>query len=55
MEKMKPEEAMEMLREEGIIVTAEQARTLLEFLYLLASITVKQYLENEESRLIHSG
>lgn len=61
MEKLKPEQAVEMLRKKGMEVTIEQAAMILEFLCLLANIIVTQYLEtnknlnNESSGHILSG
>ena len=44
MEKLQPEKAVDILREEGIEVTVEQAKLILEFLKKLAEIAVTQYL-----------
>lgn len=46
---MRPEDAVEMLREHGTEVTIEQAVLILEFLRTLANIAVAQYLRNENS------
>jgi len=40
-----PEKALEMLRAEGLDVTLEQAKNVLEFLRKLANITVSKYLK----------
>jgi hypothetical protein len=40
---IKPERAVQILKEDGLIVTIEQARTILEFLYKLADIALSQY------------
>ncbi len=39
MEKLKPEQAVELLRKKGIEVSLEQAVVILEFLHLLTNIT----------------
>ena len=44
MEKLKPEQALELLRQQGVQVTLEQAGMILEFLRKLADIAVTQYL-----------
>ena len=38
------ERAVELLRKDGIEVTEEQAKVILEFLYEMAGIVVDQYL-----------
>ncbi|WP_185965585.1 hypothetical protein [Flavobacterium zepuense] len=43
--KLKPEQVVEMLRKKGMEVTVEQAAMVLEFLQLLATIMVAQYLK----------
>lgn len=43
-EKIPPERAVALLRKDGIEVTEEQAKVILEFLYEMASIVVDQYL-----------
>ncbi|WP_127341001.1 hypothetical protein [Flavobacterium] len=40
-----PERAMEMLRSEGLDITLEQAKDILDFLRKLANITVTKYLK----------
>ncbi len=45
MEKLKPEQAVELLRKKGIGVSLEQAVVILEFLHLLANILIAQYLK----------
>ena len=45
MEKMQPEQVMEMLRQRGVEVSLEQARLILVFLRKLADIAVTQYLK----------
>jgi hypothetical protein len=41
---IKPERAVQMLKEDGLVVTIEQANIILEFLYKLADIALSQYL-----------
>ena len=55
MEKMQPEEAVEILYIHGTEITIEQAKKILEFLRMLAKIAVDQYLRNENSGLIYQG
>jgi hypothetical protein len=43
-ERIPPDKAMELLRKDGIEVTEEQAKIVLEFLYEMAAIVVDQYL-----------
>jgi hypothetical protein len=45
MEKIRPEQAVELLRKKGIEVTVEQAVLILEFLYLLANIVIAEHLK----------
>jgi len=47
MVQLKPEEAVEMLRENGMVISKEEAVLLLEFLRKLANIIVTQYLEQD--------
>jgi hypothetical protein len=44
MEQIKPEEVVEILRDYGTIVTIEEARIILEFMWKLANLTLDQYL-----------
>jgi hypothetical protein len=44
MEQIKPEEIVEILRDYGTIVTIEEARIILEFMWKLANLTLDQYL-----------
>ena len=46
MEKLKPEQALEMLRKKGMEVTLEEAAMILEFLQLLATIVITAYLKD---------
>lgn len=41
--KMPIEEAMEMLRKAGIDVQKEEAEEIMEFLYMLTQITIKEF------------
>lgn len=43
-EKITPEKAVAILRKNGMEVTLEQAKLILDFLYKLADITVGQYM-----------
>lgn len=43
-ERMPLEKAVALLKEDGIEVTGEQAKVILEFLYEMAEIAVEQYL-----------
>lgn len=45
MEKLSAEQAAELLRKNGIDVSLEQAAIILEFLHVLASILIAQYLK----------
>lgn len=45
MEKIQPEKVVEMLRQQGVEVTLEQAKIILAFLRKLADIDVAQYLK----------
>jgi hypothetical protein len=44
MDKLRPEQALEVLQQHGVQVTLEQAGMILEFLRKLADIAVTQYL-----------
>jgi 2-iminoacetate synthase ThiH len=46
--KMSPEQVLKMLKEEGMDVTLEQAKLILEFLRKLAGITVSNYLKTKQ-------
>lgn len=43
-----PERALEMLQADGLDVTLEQAKNILEFLRKLANITVSKYLKRRQ-------
>lgn len=54
--KITPEQAMEVLRKNGRDVTYEQAKSILEFMRMLAGITVKHFLTNgKDSGFIYQG
>lgn len=42
-----PENVVLMLHEKGLDITREQAKSIIELLYILAELEVKQHLENE--------
>ncbi len=44
-EKISPERAIEILKKDGLEVTMEQAKLIVEFLYQMAEIVIDQYLE----------
>lgn len=46
--RISPEKAIELLREDGVEATIEQANVILEFMYQMAEIVVDQYLSNPE-------
>lgn len=50
MEKLKPEKAMAMLEEKGIVITIEQATALLEFLRAVANIIVADHLKQQNNQ-----
>jgi hypothetical protein len=43
-DKIPPEKAMQLLKEDGIEVNIDQAKIILDFLYEMAEIVVDQYL-----------
>lgn len=45
MDGLKPEQVMEMLKKKGVEVNIEQATAILQFLQLLASIVIGEYLK----------
>ena len=45
-ERISPERAIEILKKDGLEVTLEQAKLILEFLYQMADIVVDQYIKN---------
>lgn len=42
-----PENVMLMLHDKGLDVSREQAKSIIELLYILAELEIKQHLENE--------
>jgi protein-tyrosine-phosphatase len=42
-----PEQAVKVLRKNGIEATEEEAKKILDFLYLLAKLTVNQYFNGK--------
>lgn len=48
-DKISPEKAQQILFEDGIDVTVEQAKTILEFLYLMSEIVVNQHLNTNDN------
>jgi len=51
-----PEKAQQILLDDGLKVTLDEAKLILDFLKILAKIVVKKHLEtNENSGFIHKG
>jgi len=48
MEKLKPERAIEMLRNRGVDISVEQAAQMLDLLRKFANIVVSQHLESQK-------
>ncbi len=46
-DKITPERAIEILKRDGLEVTFEQAKLILEFLHQMADIVVEHYLERQ--------
>lgn len=46
---IRPEKAKELLLEDGIDVTIDEAKIILDFLYLMSEIVVDQYLISNDS------
>jgi hypothetical protein len=44
MDRIPPEKAVLLLEEDGIEVTVDQAKIILDFMYVMAAIVVEQYL-----------
>uniref|UniRef100_F4CEL0 Uncharacterized protein n=2 Tax=Sphingobacteriaceae TaxID=84566 RepID=F4CEL0_SPHS2 len=42
-----PEQAVKILRKKGVEVNESQAKVILDFLYILAKLTVNQYFKNK--------
>lgn len=49
MEKIQPQQAMEILRKHGTEVTIQQAEEILEFLKMLAEIQIAQWSRQDKS------
>lgn len=45
--KITPEKAQQILRQNGLTVTTQEAGQILDFLYKLANFAIKQFLKNE--------
>jgi len=54
MERMKTTEAIDMLKKDGVTVTAEEAELILEFIYTMAEITVAQCLREQHNTNIET-
>jgi len=48
MDRITPDKAIQILKEDGITVTNEEAKEILEFLYMLGEIVVDQYLNQSD-------
>jgi hypothetical protein len=44
-DRIKPEKAVEILKQKGFNVTIDQAKNILDLLYILAKLEVEQYLK----------
>lgn len=44
--RISPEKAIEILKTDGLEVTSDEAKLILEFLYQMAEIVVDQYLKS---------
>ena len=55
MEIVSPKEAVEILNTYGTYVCEEEAKIILDFMVTLASISLSQYLDHEDSRSIYSS
>jgi hypothetical protein len=47
-DRIPPEKAVQLLKDDGIEVDVEQAKIILNFLYEMAEIVVDQYLNQQE-------
>lgn len=45
-----PERAMQILRKNGMQVDENQAKKILDFMYLLAKLVVREYLSEDENQ-----
>lgn len=50
MERLTPEQAVKILKKEGMDVTIEQAAKILDFLYNMSHIIVAQFLRNQDQQ-----
>jgi len=55
MEKLKPEKAVEMLRNGGVDISVEQAAQMLELLRKFANIIVSQHLESQRQNVLRKA
>jgi hypothetical protein len=55
MEKLKPEKAVEMLRNRGVNISVEQAAQMLELLRKFANIVVSQHLESQKQNVLRKA
>lgn len=46
--RISPERAIKLLKEDGIDVTIEQAKVILDFMYEMAEIVVDQFLDSPQ-------
>lgn len=49
MDRISPEKVVEILKEHGTIVTVEEVKVILDFMYSFAEISVSQFLEKIEN------
>ncbi len=47
-DKISVEKAVQVLHKDGVSVTSEQAKIILDFLYIMSEIVVDQYLNTNE-------
>jgi hypothetical protein len=55
MDRISPERVVEILKAHGTLVTLEEAKIILDFMYNFAEISLSQTLAYENSRSIHPG
>jgi protein-tyrosine-phosphatase len=55
MQKLKPEKAVEMLRERGVDISVEQAAQILELLRKFANIVISQHLEGQKPSVMRKA
>lgn len=46
--RISPERAIKLLKEDGIDVTIEQAKVILDFMYEMAEIVIEQFLDSPQ-------